>query len=90
MAILVACLGSLAPALFILAVLLVMNEVFFRPKLGEALYNYGLALQPVLALGVEVALLALGFWGLDRLTRHPHRAEPTEERKMQHLGANSI
>jgi hypothetical protein len=89
-ALLVACLAALAPALFILGMLFVMNHAFFRPRVGTGLYNYVLGLQLLLALAVEVALLGLAFWGMSRLTGKDRPAEPAQEPTGRQFRAKEI
>jgi hypothetical protein len=63
----VAALGSLAPALFSLAAIAAMNNLFVKPRLGVGLWNYSLGLQPLIATAFQCILLALAFWGLSRI-----------------------
>jgi LPXTG-motif cell wall-anchored protein len=60
----VATFAALAPALFSLATLALMNNFFLRPELGVGLWNYALGLQPLIATLFLSLVLALVFMGL--------------------------
>lgn len=68
-ALLVASFGALAPAVFALGVITLMNVAFFRPKLGVGLYNYTLGLQALIVLAIEWFVFGLIFFALDRSLR---------------------
>ena len=65
-ALLVASVGALAPAVFTLGLLGVMNNILLKPRLGAGLWNYALGLQPVIALALEIILFAAVFFVLNR------------------------
>lgn len=70
----VASFGALAPALFLLAVIALMNNLFVRPALGVGLLNYAVGLQPLIATAFQCILLALSFWGLSQIVHRPEEA----------------
>jgi len=49
------------PAVFLLGVLGLGNLAFSIPRLGTSLYNYNLALQPLIAFAIESIPLSLVF-----------------------------
>jgi hypothetical protein len=60
-AVLVPSLGALAPAIYILATIGVVDYLLVGPQLGVGLYNFSLVLQPLIALVLESILFGTLF-----------------------------
>jgi hypothetical protein len=69
-AVLVASLGALAPAVLVLSAMAIGNTAMFKPRLGTSLYNYSLGLQPLITLAFEWCLFGLAFLILRRTAKY--------------------
>ncbi|MGC9333149.1 MAG: hypothetical protein ACP5JJ_03310 [Anaerolineae bacterium] len=61
LAVVVAALGSFAPAIALLGLFALANQVFTVPRLGVPLWNNHVGLQPLIAFAVEAGLFAVAF-----------------------------
>jgi hypothetical protein len=69
LAVVVAASASLGPAVVLLGLFALANQVFTVPRLGVPLWNYHLGLQPLLAFALEAALFALAFSVMNRVVQ---------------------
>lgn len=69
LAVLVAAMASLAPAVLLLGIFAIANQLLIAPHLGVPLWNNHLGLQPLIAFALEALLFVLTFALVNRIVQ---------------------